>query len=99
MERGDKVNVAEKSEAPHFDAAFRARLHDLLKWRRDVRRFCRDPLPNGTLEQLISIASLSPSVGLSEPWRFVIVKDEARRAAIRQCFETCNKDALVKQDS
>ncbi|HYJ57759.1 MAG TPA: 5,6-dimethylbenzimidazole synthase [Methyloceanibacter sp.] len=85
--------------APQFDAAFRTRLHDLLKWRRDVRRFRRDPLPPGAIERLIGIACLSPSVGLSEPWRFVIVEDEARRAAIRQCFETCNKDALSKQDS
>ena len=28
-----------------FDAAFRARLRDLIVWRRDVRRFRRDPLP------------------------------------------------------
>ena len=28
-----------------FDDAFRARLRDLLIWRRDVRRFRRDPLP------------------------------------------------------
>jgi 5,6-dimethylbenzimidazole synthase len=85
--------------SPQFDAAFRAKLYDLLKWRRDVRRFKRDPLPAGAIERLISIACLSPSVGLSEPWRFVIVEDGSRRAAIRACFETCNKDALAKQDS
>ena len=100
MEGGDKVAIAGRpGEAPQFDAGFRARLYDLLKWRRDVRRFKRDPLPNGTLERLIAIACLSPSVGLSEPWRFVIVEDDARRAAIRACFEDCNKDALAKQDS
>ena len=49
------------------------------------------------IERLIGIACLSPSVGLSEPWRFVIVEDEARRALIRQCFEACNKDALEMQ--
>jgi len=32
-----------------FDDAFRARLRDLLVWRRDVRRFRRDPLPSGTM--------------------------------------------------
>ena len=57
-----------------------------------ARRF-----PQGTIERLIGIACLSPSVGLSEPWRFVIVEDEARRALIRQCFEACNKDALEMQ--
>ena len=66
-----------------FDDAFRARLRDLLVWRRDVRRFRRDPLPRGTLERLIQLACLAPSVGLSQPWRFVIVDDPAHRAAIR----------------
>ena len=35
--------------------------------------------------------------GLSEPWRFVIVEDHPRRAAIRANFEACNKDALAMQ--
>jgi len=80
-----------------FDDAFRARLRDLLVWRRDVRRFRRDPLPRGTLERLIQLACLAPSVGLSQPWRFVIVDDPARRAAIRKNFESCNAAALAAQ--
>ena len=80
-----------------FDPAFRARLRELLIWRRDVRRFRRDPLPGGTLEALIELACLAPSVGLSQPWRFVIVEDAATRAAIRQNFATCNAQALAAQ--
>jgi len=80
-----------------FDPAFRARLRELLIWRRDVRRFRRDPLPNGTLEALIELACLAPSVGLSQPWRFVIVEDAAARVAIRQNFATCNVQALAAQ--
>jgi 5,6-dimethylbenzimidazole synthase len=88
------------SSAPraiHFDAAFRARLRDLLLWRRDVRRFRPDPLPSGVLESLIELACLAPSVGLSQPWRFVIVEDAARRAAIRENFAACNAQALAAQ--
>jgi len=84
--------------APAFDAAFRARLCDLLRWRRDVRRFKRDALPEGTIDRLIGLACLAPSVGLSEPWRFVLVDDEARRAAIRANFEACNSEALAMQE-
>src|SRR5580693_2961542 len=80
-----------------FDPAFRARLRELLIWRRDVRRFRRDPLPNGILESLIELACLAPSVGLSQPWRFVIVEEGAARAAIRQNFATCNAQALAAQ--
>jgi 5,6-dimethylbenzimidazole synthase len=80
-----------------FDDAFRARLRDLIAWRRDVRRFRRDPLPSGALEHLIELACLAPSVGLSQPWRFVIVDDETTRAAIRRNFAICNADALGAQ--
>ena len=92
MDRVGEVQVAARREGPpDFDAAFRERLYDLLKWRRDVRRFQRVPLPEGAVERLIGLACLSPSVGLSEPWRFVIVADDARRAAIRHCFEAATK--------
>ena len=80
-----------------FDPMFRARLRELLIWRRDVRRFRRDPLSGGTLEALIELACLAPSVGLSQPWRFVIVEDGATRAAIRHNFATCNAQALAAQ--
>src|SRR5712671_831992 len=53
-----------------------------------------DPLPPQTLERLIHIACLSPSVGLSQPWRFVMVDDPARRRAIAEVFEACNAEAL-----
>ena len=82
---------------PDFDDAFRARLRELLTWRRDVRRFLRDALPRGTLERLIDLACLAPSVGLSQPWRFVIVDTPACRAAIRANFEICNAKALAAQ--
>src|ERR1700677_253741 len=80
-----------------FDEAFRTRLRDLLFWRRDVRRFRHDPLPSGTLEALIELACLAPSVGLSQPWRFVIVDDETTRAEVRQVFASCNAEALAAQ--
>jgi 5,6-dimethylbenzimidazole synthase len=83
--------------APDFDAGFREALRQLFVWRRDVRRFRRTPLATGTLERLLELASLAPSVGLSQPWRFVIVEDAARRSAVRACFEGCNGEALRAQ--
>jgi len=81
--------------AATFDAPFREQLRDLLTWRRDVRRFRRECPPDGTLARLIELACLAPSVGLSQPWRFVIVEDERRRAAVRESFTTCNAEALA----
>ena len=85
------------SDCPAFGPEFRARLRELFLWRRDVRRFRQDPIAEGTLERLVGLANLAPSVGLSQPWRFVAVDSQARRMAIRACFETCNADALRLQ--
>ncbi|TWB26375.1 5,6-dimethylbenzimidazole synthase [Nitrospirillum bahiense] len=82
---------------PDFDADFRSHFRDLLVWRRDVRRFRTDPLPDGLLERLLDLACLAPSVGLSQPWRFVRVDDPVRRDAVRAEFERCNAAALAAQ--
>jgi 5,6-dimethylbenzimidazole synthase len=84
------------SDAPHFDALFRATLADLFLWRRDVRRFRRDALPEGLLHQLLSQACLSPSVGFSQPWRWVMVDAPERRAAIMENFREANRLALAE---
>jgi 5,6-dimethylbenzimidazole synthase len=86
--------MANPREPIAFDEAFRRRLRDLFVWRRDVRRFRREPLAAGTIERLIETACLSPSVGLSQPWRFVIVEDAARRRAVIDDFRACNGEAL-----
>jgi 5,6-dimethylbenzimidazole synthase len=83
--------------APQFDDAFRARLRELLAWRRDVRCFRREALPESAIERLIETACLAPSVGLSQPWRFVLVEAPERRAAIAVNFAECNAAALAAQ--
>ncbi len=86
---------APKSAIPEFDAGFRAKLADLVIWRRDVRRFRTDPLPAGSIDRLLRLACLAPSVGLSEPWRFVIVEDPSKRQHIRENFAAANAEALA----
>ena len=83
-----------KSRPPQFDAAFRAQFAELVRWRRDVRRFRADPVDPKLLEKLLALAACAPSVGLSQPWRFVLVESEGRRLAIRDNFSQANKAAL-----
>lgn len=85
-------------EPAQFDDDFRSKLNALMVWRRDVRRFRTDPLPAGALERLIQAACLAPSVGLSQPWRFVVVDDAARRRAVVETFTRCNTAALEGYD-
>jgi 5,6-dimethylbenzimidazole synthase len=83
--------------SPIFDDRFFDQLVALFEWRRDVRRFRPDPVPSGVLTRLLDVANLAPSVGLSQPWRFVMVDDPVRRAAVRSNFEACNVEALAGQ--
>jgi 5,6-dimethylbenzimidazole synthase len=84
--------------APDFDEAFRAKLRDLFAWRRDVRHFRSEPIDRVVLERLLRVAALAPSVGFSQPWRFVSVEDPSRRAAAIASFERANADALNAYD-
>lgn len=62
----------------------RAALYDVIRGRRDVRRFRPDPVPDEVLDRVLAAAHAAPSVGHSQPWRFVVV-DEAsirERAAV-----------------
>ncbi len=78
---------------PVFDHAFQERLAELTAWRRDVRRFRTDPLPEGAIERLLALAAISPSVGNSQPWRFVRVRTPAVRQAIVDECARANAEA------
>ena len=72
------------TDAPVFDESFRQQFESLLLWRRDVRSFRPDPVDAALMEHLIELASLAPSVGYSQPWRFILVESADRRECIRQ---------------
>lgn len=83
---------------PQFDDGFRTTLAELFAWRRDVRRFRSDPVDEGALRDSLALAALSPSVGNSQPWRFVRVSEPRRREAVIASFEACNADAALGYD-
>ncbi len=77
-----------------FGQAFRDQLAELFAWRRDVRRFRPAPVAPELIWRLLDQTGLAPSVGLSEPWRFVMVESKEARAAALANFETANAEAL-----
>ncbi|MEN3949969.1 5,6-dimethylbenzimidazole synthase [Iodidimonas sp. SYSU 1G8] len=70
-------------------------LESLLAWRRDVRRFRTDPVPDMLVRHLLDLAALAPSVGNSQPWRFVRVTTPALREAVAENFRAANYAALA----
>ena len=80
---------------PEFTEDFRQSFSELLRWRRDVRRFRTDPIDELILAEVLRDACLAPSVGNSQPWRFVRVSDPGRRELVRESFSRCNARAAV----
>lgn len=99
MNLGAPPGPVEGQAPPAFGEEFRAGLADLIAWRRDVRRFRRDPVEPGLVRSLLELAAMAPSVGNSQPWRFVTVEADERRAAVAAEFERCNGQALRSYDA
>lgn len=78
---GDPSSAAERAQAP--DAwALRddlASLERVVGARRDIRRFRPDPVPDDVLTAVLTAGHRGPSVGHSQPWRFVVVTEAAIR--------------------
>ena len=77
-----------------FSQDFQNDLLDLMRWRRDVRRFRPDPVDEALLQECLATFQLAPSVGLSEPWRVIHVQSDSARAAALVNFKAANQQAL-----
>jgi nicotinate-nucleotide--dimethylbenzimidazole phosphoribosyltransferase len=81
---GDATSSAERASDPAswaFPADTRTALADVIAARRDVRRFRPDPVGPDILAEVLAAGHAAPSVGHSQPWRFVVVRDPELRAA------------------
>lgn len=76
-----------------FDTEDAACLARILQWRRDVRHFLTDPVPEDLLGRLCDEMALAPSVGNARPWRVFRVEDSVLRSAVRANFEETTSDA------
>ena len=61
--------------------------YNQMNKRRSVRFFSRDPIPEGVLENVVSVAGTAPSGAHCEPWTFVVVRDSKIKAQIREIVE------------
>ncbi len=61
----------------------REAVYSVIGTRRDVRRrFLGDPVPGDVIDRVLRAAHQAPSVGLSQPWDFLLVTDEALRRRV-----------------
>jgi 5,6-dimethylbenzimidazole synthase len=59
-------------------------IYDVINRRRDVRsQFTGEPIEGDVLTRILEAAHAAPSVGLSQPWDFVLVRDLELRGQFR----------------
>lgn len=70
-------------------------LKKIISSRRDIRgnRFLNKKIDKEILNELLQAANNAPSVGFSQPWKFLIVKDKKRRKQVYKNFKKENKKA------
>lgn len=59
---------------------------ELVKKRRTSWEFTPDPIPDEIIEKIIDAARYSPSGFNSQPWEFVVIKEQELRDIIRDIF-------------
>jgi nicotinate-nucleotide--dimethylbenzimidazole phosphoribosyltransferase len=80
-----------------FSEEARRAVYDVIALRRDVRHFVRGAdVDTDTLMRILGAAHLAPSVGFSQPWGFVVVRDPETRARIRENFLRCRDAESVR---
>jgi len=57
-------------------------LYETMQTLRAVRRLRPDPIPDDVLRRVLTAATFAPSGGNVQPWRIVVVKDGAKKAAL-----------------
>jgi 5,6-dimethylbenzimidazole synthase len=73
--------------ARHGDNLHAARLRTATFRRRDIRNFLPDQVPDEILARIIVAAHHAASVGYTQPWDFIIVRDLERRREVKRVFE------------
>lgn len=70
-------------------------LEDIIIHRRTElgKNFINKEIPDATIERLLFAALRAPSVGFSQPWEFVIIRNPSIKAQIKVCFEQENAKA------
>jgi 5,6-dimethylbenzimidazole synthase len=82
-----------------FSDTERAAVYRVIGARRDVRsQFIDRPVAHETLMRVLAAGHQTPSVGLSQPWRFIIIRDSQIRRAVHASFMTENELAAEAYD-
>jgi len=80
-----------------FSDEARQAVYEAIALRRDIRQFRPErDVDDAVLERILGAAHLAPSVGFSQPWGFVVIRDRGVRERIRANFLRCREAEAVR---
>ena len=71
-------------------------LFEALENRRSCRSFSKDPVNQETIERILAAAVTAPSPLNTQPWQFIVVTSEEKKAEIHAEAERCRDWAVDK---
>src|SRR5699024_8769746 len=74
-------------------------LASVVAGRRDIRRYRPDPVPEQLLTAVLEAGHRAPSVGHSQPWRFIVVTDPTTRDRAAHMADRARLDQASHLDS
>ena len=84
----DKTEIREKHMHDDFSDDEKNGLYKAIFSRRDVRsHFTSKPIDDEVLSRILNAAHHAPSVGFSQPWNFILIKELETRKKIKESFE------------
>jgi nitroreductase len=66
---------------------------ELVKYRRSIRRFKPDPIPDDNVIKILDAAHYAMSGGNSQPWEFIVIKDPTIK---KKVFEARTKEFEIE---
>jgi 5,6-dimethylbenzimidazole synthase len=80
----ERMRAANRHALP---AEYQRGLYEAIFRRRDIREFIPDAVPDEVLARVIVAAHHAASVGFTQPWDFIVVRDTERRREVKRIFE------------
>src|SRR5260370_37942174 len=85
-----------QSDRMSFSHAERRGVYRAIYERRDIRaQFLPKPIPDHVLGRLLGAAHHAPSGRFMQPWDFIVIRSNAVRAAVHNCFMQANRQAAA----
>src|SRR4030095_1127968 len=68
-------------------------VHALFRYQRAIRNFTAEEVPDALVDRVLTAAIHAPSGSNTQPWHFIVIRDQAVKQAISDVYEEARADA------